>query len=39
LPPPPRGYNGEYDAGHLGLMSDSKTVAQEIEKAATASVH
>jgi pimeloyl-ACP methyl ester carboxylesterase len=29
----------EYDAGHLGLMSDSKTVAQEIEKAATASVH
>ena len=29
----------EYDAGHLGLMSDPKTVTQGIERAAKASVH
>jgi pimeloyl-ACP methyl ester carboxylesterase len=28
----------EYDAGHLGLMSDSKIVTEEIERAARASV-
>jgi len=28
----------EYDAGHLGLMSDSKTVTQEIERVARATV-
>lgn len=29
----------EYDAGHLGLMSDPKTVTRSIERAAKASVH
>ncbi len=29
----------EYNAGHLGLMSDPKTVTQGIERAARASVH
>jgi pimeloyl-ACP methyl ester carboxylesterase len=29
----------KYDAGHLGLISDSKTVTQGIERAAKASVH
>ncbi|GAA0907229.1 alpha/beta fold hydrolase [Virgisporangium aurantiacum] len=29
----------EYDAGHLGLMSDPRTVTQVIERAARATVH
>ncbi|MBO2438966.1 alpha/beta hydrolase [Actinomadura nitritigenes] len=29
----------EYDAGHLGLMSDATTVTSEIERAARAAVH
>jgi pimeloyl-ACP methyl ester carboxylesterase len=29
----------EYDAGHLGLMSDPKTITEGIERAARASVH
>jgi hypothetical protein len=29
----------EFDAGHVGLMSDPKTVTRLIEQAARASVH